>query len=314
MTLQEKLRDPRQFVSLYGTTAPRADLPQERVLKAADRLSERIRDLPLDGLVVYDVQDEPGRSDEPRPFPFLPTLDSRIYAKLLHERTTPPVITYKSITGMATDKWGAWLEETNSKYGIHFLSLVGISSSKLEHRGITLSQATRIAAAHPAGFTLGGVVIAERHSQHRPESTRLVHKAQNGCSFFISQAVYDAAATIRMLRDYYELCQRDRITPTRIVLTFIPAGRAKTLEFMRWLGISIPQATMQTILDAPTPLAKSIDTCVNNLRAILDHPYAQHLPLGINVESVSINREEIDASIDLFHALQDVLHSHKPVG
>jgi len=31
------------------------------------------------------------------------------------------------------------------------------------------------------------------------------------------------------------------------------------------------------------------------------------LPLGINVESVSINRDEIDASIDLFHALREVL-------
>jgi hypothetical protein len=47
------------------------------------------------------------------------------------------------------------------------------------------------------------------------------------------------------------------------------------------------------------------------LSAILDQEYAQHLPLGINVESVSINREEIDASIDLFHALQNVLHSFR---
>ena len=68
---------------------------------------------------------------------------------------------------------------------------------------------------------------------------------------------------------------------------------------------------MQAILDAPIPVAKSIDICCANLRAILDQEYTQHLPLGINVESVSINREEIDASIDLFHALQNVLESHQ---
>jgi hypothetical protein len=314
MKLQQKLLDPQQFVSFYGTTAPRADLPQERVERAANKLSDRIRNLPLDGLVVYDVQDEPGRSPEPRPFPFLPTLDSRIYARILHERTARPVITYKSITGMATEAWEPWLTETREAYGIHYLSLVGVSSSRLANSGISLSEATRLAAAHPAGFTLGGVVIAERHSHERPESDRILHKTRNGCRFFISQAIYDAATTIQLLTDYYQLCQRQESAPTRIIMTFIPCGRAKTLEFMRWLGVGIAPETMQAILDAPVPISKSIQICCDNLRAILDQEYVRHLPLGINVESISINREEIDASIDLFHALQAVLQSYKQVG
>ena len=57
--------------------------------------------------------------------------------------------------------------------------------------------------------------------------------------------------------------------------------------------------------------SRTIEICCANLRAILDQPYAAQLPLGINVESISINREEIDASIDLFHALQEVMHSHR---
>ena len=52
------------------------------------------------------------------------------------------------------------------------------------------------------------------------------------------------------------------------------------------------------------PLAKSIEICRDNLRRILDGGYAGQIPLGVNVESVSINRDEIDASVDLFHALQ----------
>jgi hypothetical protein len=94
-------------------------------------------------------------------------------------------------------------------------------------------------------------------------------------------------------------------------MTFIPCGRPKTLEFIRWLGVAIAPEAMQAILGAPAPLTKSIEICCENLRAILDQEYAQHLPLGINVECVSINREEIDASIDLFHALQNVLYSYK---
>jgi len=318
MNLEAKLLDPQQFVAFYGTTAPRADLPAERVLKAAAKLSERIRNLPLDGLVVYDVQDEPGRSPEPRPFPFLPTLDSRSYAKILHDLTAQQVVTYKSISGMATEEWEPWLTETKDEYGVSYLSLVGISSSTLEstlgQKSISLSQATQLAASHPAGFTLGGVVIAERHSLERPESRRILHKAHNGCRFFISQAIYDATPTIHMLDDYYRLCRAEGVVPSRIILTFIPCGRAKTLDFIRWLGVAITPEAIEAILDAPVPLAKSIDICAENLHAILDQEYAEHLPLGINVESVSINREEIDASIDLFHSLQNVLQSYKQAG
>jgi 5,10-methylenetetrahydrofolate reductase len=215
---------------------------------------------------------------------------------------------------MAPEAWEPWLVETRREYGINYLSLVGVSSSKSEHSGISLSQATQVAASHPAGFTLGGVVIAERHNQDKPESMRILYKTRNGCRFFISQAIYDATTTIQLLSDYYQLCLREGIPPTRIILTFIPCGRAKTLEFMRWLGVAIAPQAMQAILEAPVPITKSIEICCENLAAILDQEYAQHLPLGINVESVSINREEIDASIDLFHSLQNVLQSYKQAG
>jgi hypothetical protein len=49
--------------------------------------------------------------------------------------------------------------------------------------------------------------------------------------------------------------------------------------------------------------------CRDNLRRILEQPYAREIPLGISVESVSINRDEIDASIDLFHSLHEVVRS-----
>jgi hypothetical protein len=62
MNLRVGLR-PEKFVSLYGTTPPRADAGVEAVVRAADRLTERVHGLSLDGLVVYDVQDEAGRTD-----------------------------------------------------------------------------------------------------------------------------------------------------------------------------------------------------------------------------------------------------------
>jgi hypothetical protein len=92
-----------------------------------------------------------------------------------------------------------------------------------------------------------------------------------------------------------------------VVLTFSPVGHEKTMAFLKWLGVSLPAETARAILSAPSPLAKSIEVCCDTLRRILAHDYAGAIPLGVNVESVSINRDEIDASVDLFHALAAIL-------
>lgn len=312
MSLEQALFDRQRFVLLYGTTPPRATTPAERVQSAAERLAERVGGLPVDGLVVYDVQDETGRTATPRPFPFLPTLEARVYARTLAELTGLDAISYKSIGDQSEQSWPSWLELAREQYGLRFLTPVGLPSSRGERSGIALSRAAQIAAAHPAGFVLGGVAIAERHhpERERSESRRLIQKANDGCSFFISQAVYDAAPTVRLLADYARDCAEQGATPRRVILTFTPCGRPQTMEFLRWLGVSIADETAANILNDPAPLARSIAVCCAMLRTVLGQSFAMEIPLGINVESVSINKEEIGASVELFHCLRAVAEEH----
>ena len=150
-------------------------------------------------------------------------------------------------------------------------------------------------------------MIAERHDESRSEAARLLAKSIQGCGYFISQTVYHAPPTERLLADYLRDCRGAGTDPQRVILTFAPCGRETTLAFMRWLGVNVSAETERAILGAARPLAKSIEICRDNLRRILDGAYAGEIPLGVNVESVSINRDEIDASIDLFHALREVM-------
>lgn len=304
--LKEKLLDPRQTVLLYGTTPPRAGSSDEGVRVAAEKLVERLRGLPIDGVVVYDIQDETGRTSLPRPFTFSGTVDPRSYSRRLAARTGKPAITYKCIGALDEPGWQAWLSEAQRDYGVGFLSIVGRPTSGVRYP-LALSRAIRLAAAHPAQFMVGGVVIAERHTAERSEAARMLAKGIEGCGYFISQTVYSAHATERLLRDYARDCRGAGAEPRRVVLTFSPAGREKTLAFLKWLGVNVPAETGRSILGAANPLAKSIEICRENLARILAHDYAREIPLGVNVESVSINRDEIDASIDLFHALKEVL-------
>jgi hypothetical protein len=303
--LREKLLDPRQRVLLYGTTPPRAGSPEEAVQAAADKLAARLSALPLDGIVVYDIQDETGRTQAPRPFAFTGTVDPRGYSRLLRQKTGTSAITYKCVGTLDEPAWRTWLAESVRDYGVEFLSVVGRPTSGVRH-ALPLSRAIRIAASEP-GLNVGGVLIAERHTAQRSEAARLLAKGIEGCDYFISQTVYQAAASERLLADYARDCRGAGVAPRRVVLTFSPAGNEKTLAFLRWLGVSVPPETASAILGAAQPLAKSIELCCGNLRRILAHEYAREIPLGVNIESVSIRRDEIDASVDLFHALHEVL-------
>jgi len=297
--LKDKLLDPAGPVLLYGTTPPRAGTPEDGVRQAAQKLAARLAQLPVDGVVVYDIQDETGRTDAPRPFAFTGTVDPRSYASMLGR----PTIVYKALGSMDEPAWRKWLAETGPKHPL--VSVVGRPTSGVKH-ALPLSRAIRIASEH---CTVGGVVITERHTAERSESARLLAKGIEGCGYFISQTVYHPEATERLLADYLRDCRGAGVAPRRIVLTFSPVGREKTMAFLEWLGVRVPPDLKKAILESAKPLDKSIEICRDNLRRILDHPYAREIPLGINVESVSINRDEIDASIDLLHALAEVLPS-----
>ena len=298
MDLKSKLLDPARQVRLYGTTPPRAGTPPEQVAAAAAKLAARLAGLPLDAVVVYDIQDETGRTEQPRPFPLATTVDPRDYAKLFDV----PTIVYKALGNVDEAGWNAWLDASR---GLDFLSIVGRPAPG--RYALPLSRAIRAAAAHAAGYTIGGVVIAERHTAERSESARLLAKGIEGCAYFISQAVYHAPPTERLLSDYLRDCRGAGVAPRRVVLTFAPVGRAKTLAFLRWLGVNVAADTERAILGAARPLAKSIEVCRDNLRRILDGKYLGQIPLGVSVESVSINRDEIDASVELFHVLRATL-------
>ncbi len=304
--LRARLADRNQTIRLYGTTPPRLASPADVIRDAAEKLAQRVQALPVDAVVVYDIQDESGRTKVPRPFPFKGTVDPRDYSKLLGELAGLPTINYKSLGVLDEQAWRQWLDETADNYAVSHLSVVGRPTSGIRYP-LSLADAIQMARQHAGGFTLGGVMIAERDSPDCSEGARLLAKAIEGCNYFISQTVYHAKPTVAVLKEYLRDCRGAGVEPRRIVLTFAPCGREKTMAFIKWLGVRITPECERAILGAANPLEKSIEICKDNLREILDQNYVGRIPLGINVESVSIVREEIDATIDLFHQLSEVL-------
>ncbi|RDE24537.1 hypothetical protein DV711_02820 [Motiliproteus coralliicola] len=298
--------NPKQGLYLFGTTPPKGSTDDMQMNEISDKLLERLAGVDYDGLIVYDIQDESARIDKPRPFPFIGTRDPREYSALLATKSQRPIITYKSVSQRDRASFEQWLDDAWNQYGVRNLVLVGSPSADADIK-LSLPEAYQAMTEHDYPFSLGGVTIAERHAVKGDEHQRLSGKVDNGCEFFVSQAVYDADATIALLRQYGELCQSQGSSPKRIVLTFTPCGSAKTLEFMSWLGISVPAEVASEILEADNPLMQSIRTCQRNLERILDACQDLDIPLGLNIESLTNRKDEIDASIRLFKLLKGTL-------
>ena len=154
--LTSKLGSRSEVVQLYGTTPPRSGSPPDLIMSAAEKLVARVRGLPLDGFVVYDLQDESSRTAAPRPFPFVPTVDSRGYSKRLGELTGKSAVCYKCIARLNEAEWLSWLTGSSRDYGIEVLSLVGRPTSQGAPFPLTLSRAYQLASAHEARFVLAG--------------------------------------------------------------------------------------------------------------------------------------------------------------
>ncbi|HEX3853770.1 MAG TPA: hypothetical protein VHW01_22550 [Polyangiaceae bacterium] len=305
-TLFEKLDAGLTGIRLYGIAPPKLASDPDRLLEIAAQQVARLRVLAPDGLVIYDIQDEPGRSGRARPFPFLPIVDPEVYAHdALAELTTPKIV-YRCVGAQPREVFSGWLDKVRLATGRHLGVFVGAPGVVSHSAGLPLTEAYALARAAP-NLVLGGIAIAERHLAKQNEHQRMLAKQDHGCRFFITQSVYDAASTKSLLSDYALSLQVSGRPPAPIILTFSPCGSLRTLEFMKWLGISFPRWLENELRHSADTLQRSVDLCESVFSDVQDYAREKHLPIGINVESVSIRKSEIDASMELYRRLSSRL-------
>jgi hypothetical protein len=281
----------RQSPRLYGFSPPKADSSSDRNREIAARQTERINALGADGVIVYDVQDEPGRTEAPRPFPFLPALDPLEYARDYLAEIKAPKILYKSVAGATETSFTQWLERFGTAEDLAVL--VGASTSRGETSQLGLGAAQALTSTAYPDICFGGVAIAERHLEKGGEDERLLSKHDAGCRFFVSQTVYDVQATKSLISDYaLRFAAAGREAPP-FIFSFAPCGSIKTMEFMQWLGIRFPKWLENELRHSHDILERSINLCVGLAEELTAFAREKGVPVGMNVESVSIRREEI---------------------
>ncbi len=287
-------------ICLYGITPPKQATPLESLPEVARVQRERIAAIGPDGVIVYDIQDESDRNSEARPFPFFPLIDSAEYSERHLGELPVDKIVYRCVHRLPRADFVSWLEQTRARPRRPLSVLVGAPSRNTAPNAMKLSEANLLARDLAPELLLGGIAIAERHATRGDEHERLLAKMEQGCRFFVSQTVYDASATKSLLSDYALISAAKELAPVPILVSFAPCGSLKTLEFMKWLGITFPRWLENELRHSADPLEQSIRLCEQQLEEILDFAARKNVPVGINVESVSIRKAEIEASTELF--------------
>ena len=298
-----------------------------QALDAAAKFAKGSAHLACDGFIVYDIQDEAGRTTAARPFPYKPTVDPAGFGALLAQASGKDCCVYKSVGEPSVAAFDEWLATCRHSHGHRALNLVGAATSRHGPlAGPSLGDAAARVGSFPrADVHFGCVTIAERHAAKGNEHLNIARKVELGAEWFISQAVFDPAATVSLLNAYGDLCKAQGVVPKQVLLTFAPVGRRKTMAFVHWLGVSVPSDVEAEILkNAPpdgAPVKEvqaasrlAVHKCValldRSLTGILQATAGSGVPLGLNVESVSGYSEECMAACDLFFALQHTLLTH----
>ena len=296
MDVRQRIASRQGGFVLFGLTPPRRATPPDEVQRIADITLGRLTSVDVDGLVLYDIDDESDRNPGPRPFPYLPTMDpADFYADCL-DAWGKPVIVYRSVGKYSEVDISDWLLEQDPE---RVLS-VFVGAPTRERSVLTdLRSAQAVWRSTRPGLLLGGVAIPERHMTGSHEHLRLIAKQANGCAFFVSQVVYDVNASKDLVSDYFDACGERGLSPIPFVFTLSVCGSLRTLEFLQWLGVNVPKWIQNDLRNAQDALAASYDQCLRTAQELAEFCTRLGVPFGFNVESVSNRREEIETSVQL---------------
>ena len=291
--LKTKIKQGKSGIVLYGLTPPKISLSHDEAKEIALRQLSRLDGIKIDGLVIYDLQDESNRNSSNRTFEFVRTIKPEIYAKDYLQNRYEAVI-YKAVGNYNEAEFKEFLQTHSDAISI----FVGASSA-IDTPKLSLNDAYKMKKEIANDLTLGGICIPERHTKKQDEDLRVASKRVKGCEFFITQAVYDIETAKKFLDDFATL----GIKNTPIIFTFTPCGNEKTYEFMQWLGISVSNLSKNRIFNSDDALESSVKLSLDMFEFLYKYGTAKGVSVGANIESISTRKVEIDASIRLLKGI-----------
>ena len=297
MRIKDKIKRPRRPVVVYEILPPRQ---KDGTLNSyAANISSLLSQTHIDAINIPEVRDEVARGD--RPVKNQIRAEPREFGKLLQDIVGIEAIVNRVVVHQELEKEMEWFEETYNNYEIENLIAVGGESRKIKYPGPSVNKALKtIKDSSKLDILCGGISIPSREK----ESLNLIEKSYNGSEFFTTQVLYDSSKVIKMISHYQKRCDEHKTFPRRLLLSFAPVSSKKNIEFLKWLGVEIPDDTESFLNENEKNMVeRSMEISVNVLEKNLSFLNESKIvvPIGLNVEHImSYN---FQASIEMLQEL-----------
>ena len=285
MRFRDKIRKAKRPVVAYEILPPRE---KDGTLNSyAEKISSLLSQTHIDAINIPEVHDEDERGI--RPVKNLERAEAREFGKLLQDNVGIEVIVNRVTVHQDLDYQKNWIKETFYDYDIENLILVGGEKKDIKYIGPSVNETseyiTRDLNTGKFDVFCGGITIPSR----KMESERLLRKGSNGIEFFTSQVLYDSTKTKKMLKYYHEVCKKNNVLPRRILLSFAPVSSEDNINFLKWLGVEIPQGTEKRLKQDNDKMSnESLKIASEILNDILanNEKLGITVPIGLNVEHI----------------------------
>lgn len=302
MNFKEKLLDRDQPMTLFEMVPP-ADGNPEALGSAVQEAGKALR--LAHAINLPEIHDED--RNQPRTAKFVKRVEPRVLGGRIRQELGIEVIINRCVVYDADPV--PWFRKTAEEFGLRHVVIVGGESSRVSYPGPGVLDAARQLAAAGLDTTLGGITIPSRVR----EAERIRRKAEAGLTFFTSQVLFDA-------NDIVWLLQRLNGLEARIFLSFAPVSHRRDLEFLRWLGVDIPQDLDHFMLPedeerqssqvrggGSSCFERSLDLCQRILMDVFDNLPPDPPPIGINIEH--INKRNFAPALQMLERLGE-LYNH----
>ncbi len=298
-----------RFPVLFEIVPPEKGNKDKRLKQHSEYLEKLFDQTKVDALNIPEIQPESKKGDKgKRRQPHKERIQPRDYVKALREHVDTDYVINRVCVKHAPKDHEKWLLETHDEFDIKNIIFVGGESSGQDYPGPSVSESNRFvkrflnrgrrkfsdAGIEPKNLKVGNITIPTRRRKDFDEPERMLHKREAGADFFTTQIVYDKESPISLLKDFSELLEEEEYGPPMIFWSFSPISSKKDVDFLRWLGVYIPEETEEYILDSDDPVATSLDWCFQIWEEMVEvnKNLSNPIPMGINISIMGLRNFE----------------------
>ena len=281
-----------------------------------ERLQKQVK---IDIINLPEIQDEQKKGEGKRRSKFKERVAPREYARLLSDYLGTEFVINRVIVKNEPEVQEDWLLETHNDYGIKKMIFVGGESPEIVYPGPTVVEGNQLAkkflnegnrkyregTVQPTEFSIGNISIPHREVEGIREAERMFRKIESGADFFTTQIIAESETPGTLLKDLSQLLinkgMQDQ-APT-IFWSFTPISSNKDVDFLRWLGVNIPEQTEEQLLKTNNTAEASVDLLEQVWERILEikQNLPVDIPMGVNVTAMGMRN--FDHAISLTEKL-----------